>query len=109
MELKDTLNARWREDKSNFGFRMLQKMGWKEDAGLGRNEDGITERVKMKKRGQGVGLGVDETDLGAQGWSQTAKGFNSILSSLKDKYGSPEKKKKPKKGSKTAAIKVGMK
>lgn len=117
MELKDTLNRGWRDDKTNFGFRMLQKMGWKEDAGLGKDEDGITENVKLKRREAGQGLGVDDKDVGEQGWSSTAKGFNNILSALKDKYGgSPSKKKKKVSssssssgGSKRAAIKVGMK
>lgn len=33
--LTDTLNQTWKNDKSRFGYRMLQKMGWKEDKGLG--------------------------------------------------------------------------
>jgi len=109
MELKDTLNRAWRDDKTGFGFRMLQKMGWKEDGGLGANEDGRTEYVKMKKRENGVGLGVDDKDVGDQGWSHTANGFNNILSTLKDKYGSPAKNKKKKKSSSSSAIKVGIK
>jgi Pin2-interacting protein X1 len=108
MELKDTLNRTWRDDTSNFGYKMLQKMGWTEEAGLGANEDGITENVKLKRRAIGQGLGVDDNDVGEQGWSHTAKGFNSILSTLKNKYGSPAKKKSKTKG-KRAAIKVGMK
>lgn len=34
-------------DKSGFGFKMLQKMGWKEGSGLGANLDGCTEHVKV--------------------------------------------------------------
>lgn len=41
VQLEDTLNQRWKNDKSGFGFKMLQKMGWKEDKGLGKNETGF--------------------------------------------------------------------
>ena len=33
VELSDTLNKSWKENKSNFGYRMLAKMGWSEDKG----------------------------------------------------------------------------
>lgn len=32
--------------QQNVGFKLLQKMGWKEGAGLGRNEDGGLQRMK---------------------------------------------------------------
>ena len=51
----DTQNQAWSKDTSNFGFRMLQKMGWGEGKGLGKNEDGMSAHIKMKKRGEHVG------------------------------------------------------
>jgi len=42
-----------------FGRRMLEKMGWKEGAGLGKDSQGIVEHVKVKKREEAVGIGAD--------------------------------------------------
>lgn len=111
----DTLNKAWKEDKSTFGFRMLQKMGWKEDKGLGKNETGIVDNVKIKKRENGIGLGVEATtdSAGNKGWSETAASFDSVLSMLKNEYSSSsskdKKKKKKKSEKKMPMISVGMK
>ena len=32
-------------DKSNMGFKMLSKIGWKDGSGLGKNNTGIGESV----------------------------------------------------------------
>ena len=61
-KLPDTLNKHWKNDKSGFGFRMLQKMGWKEDKGLGKDESGIVDAIRIKKREEGMALGANEQD-----------------------------------------------
>ncbi len=38
---------------------MLLKMGWTEGKGLGSNEDGTTEHVKVQKKMDNKGIGVD--------------------------------------------------
>jgi hypothetical protein len=110
--LKDTLNQTWKNDKSGFGFRMLQKMGWKEDKGLGKDEDGIAISLKVKKREDGLGLGMEESngDKAGKGWNATATSFNAVLDALKSSYGTNEKDvKKKKKKKNLAIIPVGMK
>lgn len=112
VELKDTLNSTWKNDKTGFGFRMMQKMGWKEDKGLGKNETGIVDNVKIQKRETGLGLGSqDITDNANRGWSATATSFNDVLHVLKQSFGKKEEKKKAKvkKSTPTVTISVGMK
>jgi len=97
-QLPDTLNAAWKNNKSRFGYKMLQKMGWSEEKGLGKHESGTVSAIKLKKREEGAGLGVEKlTDgAGARGWSHTANGFTSVLDALKAQYGTGKSKGKEK-------------
>ena len=100
----DTLNKHWKNDKTGFGFRMLSKMGWKEDKGLGKDESGITNNIKVSKRDIGLGLGMDGNDESVKLGSQVSS-FNDVLKLLKNEYSGngddkTNKKKKDKKKSK---------
>ena len=53
---------------NDFGMRMLAKFGWKEGKGLGRNEDGMREHVKVKQRAENLGLGAGVEDS-APSWA----------------------------------------
>ncbi|XP_068208804.1 G patch domain-containing protein 4-like [Palaemon carinicauda] len=44
---------------SNFGKSMLEKYGWAEGKGLGREEDGIAKAIKVNGNFSGIGLGHD--------------------------------------------------
>ena len=47
-------------DADSFGRSMMEKLGWKEGSGIGRNQDGITTHIRAKKRGgEGLGAGGD--------------------------------------------------
>lgn len=82
-------------DKTGFGYRMLQKMGWKEDKGLGKNETGMAAAVKVSRREEGLGLGVSKDAAGNHGWSSTVSGFSAVLDLLNSTYGTqPVKSKK---------------
>ena len=63
-----------KEVKSKFGQKMLEQMGWQKGKGLGRNEDGMTECIQIKRREEGAGLGDVNTSAaktfkwGEQSW-----------------------------------------
>ena len=46
---------------SSFARRQMEKMGWQEGKGLGKNEDGMSTHIKQKKKDDNAGLGVDKT------------------------------------------------
>lgn len=106
----DTLNQAWKNDKSKFGLKMLQKMGWTEGKGLGKNEDGVCEHVKVSKKSNNLGLGATRDQTGAAGWASTAVSFNGVLEALGKAYGNNNAsrdsvKKRDKKASKTKGSK----
>lgn len=88
---KDTLNEAWKNDKSKFGLKMLKKMGWTEGKGLGKNEDGMSEHVKVMKKSNTLGVGAKKDSIGAAGWNSTAMSFNSVLEALGKAYGTANK------------------
>jgi hypothetical protein len=51
----DPRNTYWSNDTSRFGYRMLEKMGWRNGRGLGLNEDGKSEHIKIKKKENNLG------------------------------------------------------
>lgn len=102
----DTLNQAWKNDKTKFGFKMLEKMGWTEGKGLGKNEDGVSEHVRVTKKSNNLGLGATRDQTGAAGWASTALSFNGVLEALGKAYGNGsarvKKGKKSKKGTNIA-------
>ena len=86
--LPDTLNKNWKNDKSGFGFRMLQKMGWKEDKGLGKDGSGIVDSLKVRRLDNGIGLGMEALadTAGDKTWSATTTSLNAVLDILKQSY-----------------------
>ncbi|CAI5728016.1 unnamed protein product [Peronospora destructor] len=45
---------------SDFARRQMKMMGWSEGKGLGKNEQGITSHVKVKRREELQGVGVEK-------------------------------------------------
>ena len=90
MPKKDTQNKAWAEDKNKFGLKMLEKMGWK-GKGLGKNEDGLEQHVKVTKRSANLGLGTEDTGsnndridafAGQRSWERTNSHFSDVLATL---------------------------
>ena len=44
---------------SAFARRQMEKMGWTEGKGLGKREDGLSSHIKVAKKDDSAGLGVD--------------------------------------------------
>lgn len=42
-------------DANKFGQKMLEKMGWQQGKGLGANENGITENIKVSYKNDSQG------------------------------------------------------
>ena len=45
--------------QSQFGEKMLRKMGWKEGEGLGKSGAPATEPIRLQQRPEGMALGQD--------------------------------------------------
>eukprot|EP00915_Cephaloidophora_sp_WS-2016_P000943 GHVH01001240.1.p2 GENE.GHVH01001240.1~~GHVH01001240.1.p2 ORF type:complete len:139 (+),score=33.27 GHVH01001240.1:182-598(+) len=53
-------NVSSKKVKCSFAEKMMEKMGWKEGAGLGKDKQGSTEVLQVKIRKDGQGLGVED-------------------------------------------------
>uniref|UniRef100_A0A8D8PB77 PIN2/TERF1-interacting telomerase inhibitor 1 n=1 Tax=Culex pipiens TaxID=7175 RepID=A0A8D8PB77_CULPI len=67
-------------DSTNFGVRMLAKLGWSEGKGLGKREDGMSAPIlpKLKQDAEGFGYAGEKDDH----WTQHDQDFNQLLKSL---------------------------
>ncbi|XP_050591695.1 putative histone-lysine N-methyltransferase 1 isoform X1 [Bombus affinis] len=81
---KWTLNPRgkeWSEDSNKFGQKMLEKMGWTSGKGLGANEQGITEHVRVSIKNDTTGIGYKQNALD-EAWTEHQDSFNDFLQKL---------------------------
>uniref|UniRef100_A0A1A9USA2 G-patch domain-containing protein n=1 Tax=Glossina austeni TaxID=7395 RepID=A0A1A9USA2_GLOAU len=69
------------EDENRFGSRMLEKMGWSKGKGLGVNEDGSQDFVRLRYKQDSKGLGFQDRD---DQWTQHEDSFDGLLKSLND-------------------------
>ncbi|KAJ2786281.1 hypothetical protein GGI15_001648 [Coemansia interrupta] len=84
---EDPRNRTWSDDKGRFGFKMLEKMGWSEGKGLGADESGVKEHVKIKLKTNNFGVGADKKNI--RNWLANADGFSELLTRLNSESNTP--------------------
>ncbi|NWX21645.1 PINX1 inhibitor, partial [Aegotheles bennettii] len=84
----DPRNSAWSKDESKFGQKMLEKMGWSKGKGLGAQEQGNTEHIKVQVKNNTLGLGaaINYED----NWIAHQDDFNQLLAELNDCHGQGE-------------------
>ncbi|XP_005507273.2 PIN2/TERF1-interacting telomerase inhibitor 1 [Columba livia] len=81
----DPRNSAWSKDDSKFGQKMLEKMGWSKGKGLGAQEQGNTEHIKVQVKNNMLGLGA--TVNHEDNWIAHQDDFNQLLAELNDCHG----------------------
>ncbi|OII77417.1 G-patch domain-containing protein [Cryptosporidium andersoni] len=68
---------------SGIGLSLLQKMGWTEGRGLGKDEVGIVECIQIKKKHDNLGIGAKDIKSDVSDWSEWWKEtYNSVAQKL---------------------------
>jgi Pin2-interacting protein X1 len=80
----DPQNLQWKNDTNKFGQKMLQKLGWVEGQGLGLNNQGMVENIKLKANYTQKGIGADTNDSDRT-WIQHHDEFSFLLEKLNAK------------------------
>ncbi|GET85964.1 hypothetical protein, conserved [Leishmania tarentolae] len=77
----DPNGNRWSNSEKNFGKALLKKSGWAEGTGLGKEQDGVVNHIKVTRKdgvmGLGYQAGVQET------WTTQSLGFADVLTRIK--------------------------
>ena len=97
--------------QQSFAKRQLEKMGWTEGTGLGKNRTGRVDHVKAKQREDNMGLGREKEkakEMQNTWWKDSVGGTLARLQqqskdNKKSKKKKDKKKKKSKKGSKQSS------
>ncbi len=121
-KLASTLNEASAEkiSSTSFAAKQMAKMGWTEGTGLGKKRDGIVSHIKVNKREENIGLGVEKErtrQMGVEGmwWSssvadtlmklqQKSKSVDSDKDKSKKKKDKKEKKSKKSSSKKDKAV-----
>ncbi|XP_049627092.1 PIN2/TERF1-interacting telomerase inhibitor 1 [Suncus etruscus] len=81
----DPQNTAWSNDESKFGQRMLEKMGWSKGKGLGAQEQGATEHIKVRVKNNQLGLGAAISN--EDNWLAHQDDFDQLLAALNTRHG----------------------
>jgi len=84
---KWTLNPRgnfWSNDNDKFGKKLMEKMGWEKGKGLGANQNGMLEPVKIRHKDDSKGVGFEGHD---DTWLEHQDDFQAVLAALNAEHG----------------------
>ncbi|XP_010409689.1 PIN2/TERF1-interacting telomerase inhibitor 1 isoform X1 [Corvus cornix cornix] len=98
----DPRNSAWSNDDSKFGQKMLEKMGWSKGKGLGAQEQGNPEHIRVKVKNDVLGLGA--TINHEDNWIAHQDDFNQLLAELNNCHGQGETEPSVKKQKKTFSL-----
>lgn len=92
---------------SAFARKQMEKMGWSAGKGLGKEEQGRVEHIKVKKREEQMGLGVEKQKVEEQKTQWWYNVYDKLADKIQidassDEEGEDGKKSKKKKKSKKA-------
>ncbi|KAF9359251.1 PIN2/TERF1-interacting telomerase inhibitor 1 [Mortierella sp. AD094] len=79
----DPRNLHWANDTNKFGFKMMEKMGWSQGKGLGANEDGAQEHVKVRLKENHLGVGATKKSI--DNWLGNTDAFSKLLEDLNER------------------------
>ena len=91
---------------SAFARAQLEKLGWTEGTGLGKNRDGRADHIRVTKRREGQAIGAASTEIdpvvtGEQWWKSSVGNTLARLAEANKRRGK-KSSKKPKKEKKTS-------
>ena len=89
---------------SVFARRQMEKMGWEEGKGLGKNETGIVKHIKAVKRDDNSGLGLDEVKAAELPDNWWHDGFSKNLKAYSSTTGGKKKKQSKKRSDKNEDV-----
>uniref|UniRef100_A0A7E4V4D3 G-patch domain-containing protein n=1 Tax=Panagrellus redivivus TaxID=6233 RepID=A0A7E4V4D3_PANRE len=86
----DPQNATWAKNEDKFGQKLMQKMGWSAGKGLGSNNQGRTDNLKLDANFTAKGLGFTGNAHEKQ-WIAHHDEFSALLGKLKAQKAEPAK------------------
>ncbi|CAG8465585.1 22008_t:CDS:2, partial [Gigaspora rosea] len=76
----DPRNQKWSNDKTKYGYKMLSKLGWSPGKGLGLNENGSPDYVKLSHKLDNLGVGASKKTI--DNWLDNSNAFDDLLKGL---------------------------
>ena len=70
-------------DTNKFGYKLLSSMGWAPGKGLGINEDGGQEHIKIRLKENNYGVGANKKN--ADNWLDNSSAFTKLLQELNER------------------------